>query len=58
MSLPKDVDPALVSSARLAWNELSLLLDGEEPVTYSTDDEFFPFYKDLILTLFEVHEEN
>lgn len=56
MSLPANINADVVTAARLAWNKIGNLLD-KEPYIYETNDEFFPFYKNIVKSLFTDEKE-
>lgn len=56
MSLPSSMNKDVVNSARIAWNKISAIID-ETPHEYEDNDEFFEFYKEMILTVFNNHGE-
>lgn len=57
MALPKNVDEDVITSARLAWNKISAVMDKEEPSYYSKNEDFLPFYKELVVNLFADHDK-
>jgi len=51
-----EINEDLLSSGRLAWNELDEIFH-EEHIPYSTNKTFEPFFKNMIDKLFEESTE-